>query len=271
MKKLVSALTIIFFSSYASAQTYSPMSWGMNKAASPYDFGTNINGIWYNLGKLSSSGVWTIPSSNLTFTPSGTGAVTETVQGKLSQYAVTPEEYGAYGDCSHDDTTAIQRAINASSNVEFNNTSACYLTNTITVSKATQISIKPGVTVKRKDGTCGNAQVFSITSAPFTTISGGGRIDGNRSAFAGCIPSFNAAWTIDGVYVRSSDVTVKDITIQNVVRNAFNVAFSDRLNVNNVSINNTGTGLNIQYSNNINISNINETSMGNNKIGRAHV
>lgn len=91
MKKVLSILLAL--TGPASAQTYTQMQWGLDKTASPYAFGANINGTWRNFGSVTSGGVWTIPVSTLnasgspsvsTFlrgdgvwaTPPGTGTVT---------------------------------------------------------------------------------------------------------------------------------------------------------------------------------------------------
>jgi hypothetical protein len=62
----VLTLVILLFNvGAAAAQTYTQMQWGMNKGVTPYQFGANINGTWTNLGTVSPSGVWSIPTTNI--------------------------------------------------------------------------------------------------------------------------------------------------------------------------------------------------------------
>ncbi len=103
MKKLL-ILILTLISTSLQAQTYTQMQWGMDKTVNPYNFGVNINNAWYNLGSISSSGVWvlsdqsqmrilrstisttTIPASVTSFVTSGYYAVGD--KGNNCRYSV---------------------------------------------------------------------------------------------------------------------------------------------------------------------------------------
>jgi hypothetical protein len=70
------------------------------------------------------------------FTQSGSGAVTRTYLAKVRETCVTPQDFGAVGDGSTDDTVAIQAALTASRRVYF--PPATYkITNTLTLTDNT--------------------------------------------------------------------------------------------------------------------------------------
>ena len=109
MRKLFAVLFSLFASA-ANAQSYTTLQWGLDKTATPYNFGANIGGTWSNLGTVSSAGVWKVPSSNLSFMQTGTGAVARTVDAKLKQI-VNIEDFGADPTGVNLSDTAFSNAI----------------------------------------------------------------------------------------------------------------------------------------------------------------
>lgn len=64
--RLRHALTLaLAIATPAAAQTYTTLNWGLDKTATPYNFGANIGGSWTVLGTVTSGGVWAIPVSKL--------------------------------------------------------------------------------------------------------------------------------------------------------------------------------------------------------------
>lgn len=93
----VLTLVILLFSAAGgAAQTYTQMQWGVNKGTTPYQFGANINGTWSNLGTVSSAGVWSIPSSNIS----------------ISLPALSVLDYGAVADGNIANATKNINAVN---------------------------------------------------------------------------------------------------------------------------------------------------------------
>jgi hypothetical protein len=70
-------------------------------------------------------------SAAVVYNPAGTGAVPTSVQAKLRELAVTPEDFGAIGDNVTDDLTAVQAAFNSGFPVFLSNQSYISLTATL--------------------------------------------------------------------------------------------------------------------------------------------
>lgn len=141
MKKLLILALCLVFPNSLLAQSYTQMQWGMDKTVNPYNFGVNINSTWRNLGTVTSTGVWAIPSTNSTFTQAGTGAITRTVQAKEREtFAVT--DFGALGLST--DAATYQLAINqlnlsGGGQVQIPNGSTSNLTSQVNLKKGTWI------------------------------------------------------------------------------------------------------------------------------------
>lgn len=59
MGRLLKSLTLLAFCAFASianAQTYTGLTWGLDRTSNPYNVGINLNGVWYNFGKITSTG-----------------------------------------------------------------------------------------------------------------------------------------------------------------------------------------------------------------------
>ena len=96
----------------------------------------------------------TFPSSSVTYTPSGTGAVATTVQSKLRE-TVSVKDFGAVGDGIADDTAAIQTAVNYVNSLDNGGTVFFPTGNYKVTSTITLFSDKTGL--------LGNAAVITLT------------------------------------------------------------------------------------------------------------
>lgn len=103
---VLTLLTLLFSAGGGAAQTYTQMQWGMNKGVTPYAFGANINGTWRDLGTVSAAGVWSIPSSSLSFTALGAGAITRPLQTKVREIEVALEDYKDPSESTYDNAFA---------------------------------------------------------------------------------------------------------------------------------------------------------------------
>lgn len=173
---LLGVLFVVLASPLAAKADYTMMQWGMDKTTVPYNFGANINGTWRNFGTVSSVGVWNIPSSNLSFTQSGTGAVARTIDSKLKDI-VSVMDFGAKGDGVTDDAAAFNAAstyvasIGTGGTVYIPKTSSFYkLNSTFIVPQNASVRCEDGAMIKPG---------ASMTDLVKITSSGGARLTGN--------------------------------------------------------------------------------------------
>lgn len=129
------------------------------------------------------------------FIQAGSGADARTVQAKLREW-ISPEDFGAVGNGSAVDTSALQEAINTGNSVR-GTPGATYLTGPLTASTAGQTFDFSGCTVKRINGST-HAAILTLTGSRQTVV--GGRWDGNKAnQSGGAGDKFNhAAVTITG-------------------------------------------------------------------------
>jgi len=133
-----------------------------------------------------------ISSQNITYTQGSTGSVTTNVQAKLQQ-TVSVKDFGAVGDGTTDDTTAIQNALNAGKNLYF--PPGEYAVSSLNV-PAAMIGRKiygggfsnyypatQGTTILAN--TTSQAYIFNLNAGVDNVTFEGLRIDGNNKALIG--------------------------------------------------------------------------------------
>ena len=90
----------------------------------------------------------------VTYTPSGSGATSRSVQAKIrGDVAVSPEDYGATGDGTADDTTSIQAALDTGKAVRLVSGKTYKITADVSITTNYQYLGGPGVL--KPDGNCG--------------------------------------------------------------------------------------------------------------------
>lgn len=116
--------------------------------------------------QLNADGTWTLKqpdASDVTFTQSGTGASTRSVDAKLKDGALSPEDFGATGNGVADDTAAITSALAAAGVggvVQLKPGKIYYVTG---------LTIPSGVTLR---GTTPRPEQISGTAAAYNTLPG---------------------------------------------------------------------------------------------------
>lgn len=135
----------------------------------------------------------------VSYTPSGTGAVSRNVQTKLRE-SVSFEDFGAVGDGTTDDSVAVQNAFNTGKTVNGAPGKTYYCTSVVTLANAGQSLFLNGATLK--------CQQLSITADNVTADLGGGAIAG--LLHTGVVASVAAVGQKNVTFVDASQFKVGD-------------------------------------------------------------
>ena len=180
-------------------------------------------------------------SSLIGYNQGGTGAINTTVQFKLQQ-SVSVKDFGAIGNGTNDDTSAIQAAVNSSNSVYFPD--GTYL-------------ISSSITVNSNNNLYGNGIVKSNASIPLFTITGTSstqlqNITFNGLQFVGVWPYYAIqAYSVNNLIVtncRCSQINLIQ-TVDSVSYSSFTTANSatNLIITNNYGLSTTATATTVQF------------------------
>lgn len=145
-----------------------------------------------------------VTSASVSFTQSGTGAVTETVQDVLRRF-VNVQDFGADPTGMTDSTTAIQNALNASKWVDFGRKGDMYIvSDAVTVQTGSWLSFH-GATVTQ---TGYQKPMFDVRNTTGVTIEGGNFVGKAESPFVNSASSLAICVRGQG----ATNLTVRDNT-----------------------------------------------------------
>lgn len=147
-------------------------------------------------------------SALIGFLQSGTGAAARTAQAKMRE-TVSVLDFGAVGDGATDDYTAITNALLTGKHAVFPEGYTFLTAGNHSITTSYQMLVING-TVKKKSGTA--QEIFVVQDqVEGVTFTGGGVLDGNRTAFAGG----NRGSGI--LAYRAISLTVDGVTFQNFI------------------------------------------------------